>query len=154
MWSSDRKGSICIKVAAAWRGEKNRKSQTSLPDWVEESRWKSDSFTPILALCSVRRSEELCDSPPLWTPSCLSVQTPYKHSLWLSLAAAEFFFFLFSSVFPFLYRFIEWEYATHQLDGCLYHYFQNKSPNPKKNTIELKFRNNKSKQVDRSISRV
>lgn len=40
------------------------------------------------------------------------------------------------------------------LDGCLYHYFQNKSPNPKKNTIELKFRNNKSKQVDRSISRV
>lgn len=27
----------------------------------------------------------------------------------------SFFFFLFSSVFPFLYRFIEWEYATHQI---------------------------------------
>lgn len=77
------------------RRKKTGNHKTSLPDWVEESRWKSDSFTPILALCSVRRSEELCDSPPLWTPSCLSVQTPYKHSLWLSLAAAVCFCFFF-----------------------------------------------------------
>lgn len=32
-----------------------------------------------------------------------------------SLLLCVFVFFKFSSVFPFLYRFIEWEYATHQI---------------------------------------
>ena len=123
--------------------QQNRKSQTSLLDWVEESRWKNDSFTPILALCSVRRSEELCDSLPLWTRSCLSVQTPYKHSLWLSLSLLRPCFFYLVLSFLFCIDLLSGntqriKYAS-GLDVSaehpfffLYHNFQNKSPAPRK----------------------